>query len=407
MRILIADDDRVSLRLLDAALVRMGHEVVSVANGLDAIAVSALPDAPPLVILDWMMPGTDGLTVCRALRQRAAPYVYIIMLTSRSRNEDMIACLDAGADDFLTKPLDVVELRARLRSGERVLALQEGLLIAHETLRHQATHDPLTGLWNRAMIAEEIDRELARAERDGQSLAVVLIDIDHFKRVNDVYGHAAGDTVLRETARRLVSVPRRYDFVGRYGGEEFLLIVPNCGLREATAVAERVRRVIAGSPMRVGPIELPLTVSLGVACTSGSYDAADVLFQKADEALYHAKATGRDRAAVWPLAANQSPHGSGDVGSPSRHGENRRLSSGILLRPQLPASLRHARSGRSGGCRPAGAPRTPDRRTPRRTGSATLPTSSNGIAGGTIIVTLAVVAGAQGGAGERPAAAHR
>ena len=202
VRILIADDDRASVRLLEAALVKMGHEVVSVSDGLEAIRVAALPDSPPLMILDWMMPGADGLEVCHAVRRRVSPYVYIILLTARSQPADMVAGLDAGADDFLSKPLDVVELRARLRSGLRVLELQDELLAAQETLRHRANHDLLTGLWNRAMVVEQLERELARARRKNQSLAVLLVDVDHFKAVNDTYGHAAGDAVLRATAGR-------------------------------------------------------------------------------------------------------------------------------------------------------------------------------------------------------------
>lgn len=296
MRILIADDDPVSRLLLQTALVKMGHEVVSVADGLEAIRVSALPDSPSLAILDWMMPGADGLAVCHAIRRRATPYVYLILLTARSGQEDLIAGLDAEADDFLTKPLDPIELRARLRSGERVLAVQERLLVAQQTLRHQATHDSLTGLWNRAMVVEQLERELVRARREGQSLAVVLADVDHFKSVNDTHGHAVGDAVLREIAARLVGVPRRYDFVGRYGGEEFLLLLPGCALPEAMLVADRVRRAVEEDPIIMKTMELPLTVSLGVACTSCHWDESDVLLQQADEALYRAKAMGRNRA---------------------------------------------------------------------------------------------------------------
>jgi diguanylate cyclase (GGDEF)-like protein len=261
-----------------------------------------------------MMPGADGLAVCRAIRQRAGQYIYVILLTARNRQEDLVEGLLAEADDFLKKPLDPVELRARLRSGERVLALQERLLVAQETLRHQATHDVLTGIWNRAMVVDQLERELARSRREGQSLAIILADLDHFKSVNDTYGHAAGDAVLREAASRLVGVPRRYDFVGRYGGEEFLLVLPNCELPEAAMVAERVRTAVADAPISVGTIRLPLTVSLGVACTSGKDDAAEILLQQADEALYHAKALGRNRAEFWPIA-DQSSHSSGEIGS--------------------------------------------------------------------------------------------
>jgi two-component system cell cycle response regulator len=298
VRILIADDDPVSSRILEATLVNIGHDVVAVADGLEAIRVGDLPDSPHLAILDWMMPGADGLAVCRAIRRRAGPYVYIILLTARDRHEDMLACLDAGADDFLKKPFDAIELQARLRSGERVLALQQRLLDAQEALLHEATHDHLTGVWNRGMIVEQLDRELSRARREGRSLAVVMADIDHFKNINDTYGHATGDTILRETVARMVGVPRLYDFVGRYGGEEFLLVLPGCDLSAARLVAERVRNAVAATPISVGAVQLSVSVSLGVACTSSARDESATVLQAADEALYRAKRRGRNRVEV-------------------------------------------------------------------------------------------------------------
>jgi diguanylate cyclase (GGDEF)-like protein len=207
----------------------------------------------------------------------------------------MVAGLDAEADDFLKKPFDVIELRARLRSGERVLALQERLLSAQEALRHEATHDRLTGLWNRAMIVDQLDRELGRAEREGTPLAVVMGDIDNFKAINDSCGHAGGDLVLQQTATRMAGVPRLYDFIGRYGGEEFLLLLPGCDLVTARLVAERVRRAVGGEPVTVGPISVPLSVSLGVACTSPPHETSAALLQRVDEAMYRAKALGRNR----------------------------------------------------------------------------------------------------------------
>jgi diguanylate cyclase (GGDEF)-like protein len=241
------------------------------------------------------MPGADGLAVCRAIRQGAGPYVYILLLTARDRQEDMVAGLDAEADDFLKKPFDAVELRARLRSGERVLALQQRLLDAQEALRHEATHDRLTGLWNRAMIVDQLERELIRARRQKEPLSVLLADIDHFKNVNDTYGHAAGDVILREAGIRMVGVPRRYDFIGRYGGEEFLMLAPGCDLPSAALVADRIREAVAAGTIRAGEIELRVTVSVGVASTSSGHSTSACLLQAADEALYRAKASGRNR----------------------------------------------------------------------------------------------------------------
>jgi len=176
MRVLIADDDPVSRRLLEVALVQMGHTVVVVSEGLAAIEALIAIDGPRIAIIDWMMPGADGLAVCRAVRQRAAPYVYVILLTARHSQADIVAAQDAEADEFLTKPFDTLELRGRLLAGERILNLQEKLVQAHDAMQHQASHDHLTGLWNRRMILQQLDREVQRSARDRSELAVILAD---------------------------------------------------------------------------------------------------------------------------------------------------------------------------------------------------------------------------------------
>jgi two-component system, cell cycle response regulator len=295
VRILIADDDPVSRRLLEATLVRLGHEVVAVPDGLEAIEAFRSKDSPRLAILDWNMPGADGLAVCRAVREQGGPYVYVILLTARDRHEDMLAAFDAQCDDFLRKPFDSAELRARIRSGERVLDLQSKLLDAQEQLRHDATHDRLTGLWNRAMIVDELNRELSRSKREKRTLTILIGDVDHFKNVNDTHGHAAGDEVLRQTAKRMAGVRRHYDSIGRYGGEEFLLILPGCDLFQALPVAERVRCTVSAEPITIGEISWPITISLGVATASATTVDAAALIAVADEALYRAKAKGRNR----------------------------------------------------------------------------------------------------------------
>src|SRR5215475_4609307 len=204
-KVLIADDDKLSLRLLQTTLEKSGYEVTAVADGDAAVRILSRPDAPRLALLDWMMPGMHGPDVVRALRaQHDRPYIHIILLTSRPSKEDVIAGLDAGADDYLTKPFHPPELRARLRTGERILLLEEKLVEAREEMRFKATHDALTSLWNRAVILDILHREIARSKRDNsKGVTVVLGDIDHFKRVNDTFGHAVGDSVLREVAERL------------------------------------------------------------------------------------------------------------------------------------------------------------------------------------------------------------
>lgn len=307
MRILIADDDPVARRLLEGTLQRYGHEVVAVTNGTDALERLREPDGPRLAILDWIMPGADGLTVIRTLRQDSeGPYVYLIVLTARHRREDRQAALEAEADDFLTKPFDELELRARLRCGGRVIELQETLLdanrnlqCAHEQLQHEARHDRLTGLWNRGMILDQLDRELHRSRRTtGPPLAVAMVDLDHFKQVNDTHGHTAGDVVLREAAQRMRSVLRAYDYIGRYGGEEFLILLPGSDRTGAQPIVQRAIDVVGALPVPAGSLSLTITMSAGVASTREAGCQADLLLQAADEALYRAKAAGRNHVSV-------------------------------------------------------------------------------------------------------------
>lgn len=294
MTILIADDEVVARRLLEGTLVRLGHEVLAVDNGTDATDALLSADGPRLAILDWMMPGADGLTVCRAVRQRATSYVYLILLTARNRPEDVLLALDAEVDDFLTKPFDLLELRLRLRSAARVLDLQEGLLRTQGELHRLATQDVLTGVPNRRGVLDQLAAELQRAARSKEPVSIALLDLDEFKRVNDTYGHAAGDTMLQQATRRIRSVLRAHDLLGRYGGEEFLLVLPGCDEIAALDVADRVRSSIAGEPVSTGTLALDMTASLGIATTSDRDEGVSELIQRADRALYRAKANGRN-----------------------------------------------------------------------------------------------------------------
>ena len=242
MQILIAEDDVITRRTLEALLVKWGYAVIVVRDGVEAWKILQGDAAPRLVILDWMMPGLDGIQICRQVRQRAAaPYVYILLLTAKGNQEDVINGLEAGADDYLTKPFHALELKARLRSGRRILELQQQLIAAREAFRLQATHDLLTGLWNHGAILDILQRELDRARRESNPLGVVMADLDHFKQVNDTYGHLAGDAVLREVAKRLSASVRPYDSVARYGGEEFLIVAPNCDPGSGLNLAQRLR----------------------------------------------------------------------------------------------------------------------------------------------------------------------
>jgi diguanylate cyclase (GGDEF)-like protein len=294
--VLIADDEPISRRMLQASLVRWGYEVEVAKNGDEALEALFRDTAPRLAVLDWMMPGLDGLEVCRRVRARpGAPYSYLLLLTSKEGSSDLVEGLEAGADDYIRKPFDAEELKARLRTGERILALQAQLLSAQEALRIQATRDGLTGLFNRRAFLERLAEELARAKRNGSELSVLLLDVDHFKRVNDRLGHQAGDDVLRALGARLSAVLRKYDTLARYGGEELIAALPGCGPAAALVVAERMRSAVASAPIETGAGPVELTVSIGSAtCAAGEPDA-DALIARADAALYRAKNAGRNR----------------------------------------------------------------------------------------------------------------
>jgi two-component system, cell cycle response regulator len=297
-RVLIAEDDPVSRRMLEAFLTKSGYQVVAAADGVDALRILSAEDAPPLAILDWVMPGLEGPQVCERVRaQPDRPYVYLLLLTARSQKKDLLKGLQSGADDYLTKPFDAQELRARLHVGQRILDLQESLIAAREELRFQATHDLLTGLANRGVTIDAIRRESSRQARESGSFGIILLDLDHFKTINDTWGHLCGDAVLKETARRMVQAVRPYDTVGRYGGEEFLVVAPSSDGAGAMVLAERIREAIQSTPVTTEAGAIRVTASCGVAATAGTalLDTHGLLHQ-ADEALYLAKERGRNRS---------------------------------------------------------------------------------------------------------------
>ncbi len=301
MKVLIADDDDVLRHILEASLTKWGYEVVTAKNGIEAWRILQTSDAPQLVILDWIMPGMDGVAVCREVRKlEDVPYIYVLLLTSKHRKEDVIAGLEAGADDYISKPFDPQELKVRLRAGRRILDLQAELVAARENLRYQATHDGMTGLLNRTASMEALHAELERANRQGTSVCLMLADIDHFKHVNDTYGHTTGDAVLCEAAHRMRASVRGYDIVGRYGGEEFLIILPGCDADAAKGQADRIRALITDEPVRLPNRTISFTISIGTAVTqSPSIEDIDSLIQAADTALYEAKMQGRNRAVLF------------------------------------------------------------------------------------------------------------
>lgn len=296
MKILIADDEMMSRRLLEKTLHRAGYEVTAVENGRLAADELCKPEGPRLALLDWIMPELDGPGVCREVRKRKdQSYVYMILLTSKEKKEDVVAGLESGADDYLTKPFDPEELKARLRTGMRILDLEDHLIEAREQMRFQATHDALTSLWNRGVVMELLGRELTRSRREGKCTAILLGDLDHFKNINDTYGHLAGDEVLKESARRLVSSVRSYDFVGRFGGEEFLVTLNNCDPAFGLGRAEIIRKTICGRPVETSSGSVSISMSFGLLLSQEwGYLSVVELLHEVDTALYAAKAAGRN-----------------------------------------------------------------------------------------------------------------
>jgi two-component system, cell cycle response regulator len=299
--VLIAEDDPICRRVLQSALQNGGFRVITAEDGLQAWEILRRGDAPDLLILDWVMPGIDGPELCRRIRERRdAIYPYILLVTGKDNTQDVVQGLEAGADDYLSKPFDPTELRARLQVGKRILALQQELIQAREELRFQANHDALTGVFSRAAVLSLLDRELQRAARSGMPTGILMMDLDHFKTINDTYGHLTGDVVLKEVADRINGAVRSYDCLGRYGGEEFLAILSNCYPGDLRAVAERVRFAVSDTPIGTGTMSLAVTVSVGGIVTSHATPSLESL-SAADAMLYEAERSGGNRVRLGPF----------------------------------------------------------------------------------------------------------
>lgn len=306
MKILVAEDDATSLFMLQSLLMKWGYDVIAASDGQEALRVLTGENPPLLAILDWMLPGESGPEICRKLASRERlregsaareemmkPYQYVIILTVKGEKENVVAGLEAGADDYITKPFDAHELKMRLMVGRRILDLQE-------KLRNAALFDALTGLLNRRAVIERLEQELARASREATPLSVALLDIDHFKDVNDTYGHASGDAVLVESAQRIRSSVRPYDIVGRYGGEEFLMVFPGAEGSVLDGICERIRNAFQGAPFYSAENDgdrstMDITVSIGISEYKNINDNVDFILAEADRAMYRAKRSGRNR----------------------------------------------------------------------------------------------------------------
>jgi two-component system, cell cycle response regulator len=300
VRVLVAEDDPITRKLLQAHLTKWGHEVVLCADGAEAWDVLSRDDSPRLAVLDWMMPGMDGVTICREIRtQERQSYIYVILLTAKTKKEDVIEGLEAGADDYIAKPFDAHELQVRVRAGSRIIRLQEDLMSALAASEYQASHDALTGLLNRKAIIEALKKELLRSDRQTAPLGVIVADLDHFKRINDSHGHLAGDVVLKEVAALMLKSVRPYDSAGRYGGEEFLIVCPACDAECAHGVAERIRFLLSATPLVTTEGVFNVTMSFGVASVNCEGMDADSIIRMADHALYEAKELGRNRVQLY------------------------------------------------------------------------------------------------------------
>jgi diguanylate cyclase (GGDEF)-like protein len=287
--------------MLQIALEKWNFEIVECDEGTEALRILKADDGPQLAVLDWMMPGLSGPDICKAVREASSErYCYILLLTARNNENDIIEGMESGADDYVVKPFNVHELEVRLRAGARIIELQNQLIATREVLRLKAAHDFLTGLWNRAAIIDILTRECGRSAREHRALGVIMGDLDHFKDINDTYGHPAGDHVLCEVAQRLLRGVRIYDAVGRYGGEEFLMVVPGLDSEGTAHVAERIHQIVTESFVEAPDAVIPVTISLGVAsCDSGKTPEPGALISHSDKALYQAKHEGRNRVVVY------------------------------------------------------------------------------------------------------------
>jgi two-component system cell cycle response regulator len=297
MKILAVDDSEIQLQILRTILKSAGHEVVEAVNG-EAAWNLLQNEHIRLIITDWMMPVLSGPELIRRIRAANwSAYTYIVLLTSQDAKDQVVEGLNAGADDYLTKPFDPAELVARLGIGQRILDLEA-------RLADMARQDLLTGLFNRRALYETLQAASSQATREASPLSLILIDLDHFKSINDQYGHPVGDRVLQHVAETLRKSKRAYDSVGRWGGEEFLVVLPNTDLDQAVIAAERLRAALAATQLAVGDQNtITLSASLGVTSAERAALSLEVLLKRVDEALYQAKGKGRNCVCLFrPLS---------------------------------------------------------------------------------------------------------
>lgn len=296
-RILVAEHHKGTRRMLLQMLRKWGFDVVPATTGAEALQIVEQSRPPELIILSRTLPDIDIFELCRQLTDRHGDYApYILVLAMEGDQREIVRALEAGAAEYLATPFEAQELRARLSVAVRILKRQESLITSRDNFRVLATRDTLTGVWNRRSIDLILEEELTRATNSERATGVLLVDLDHFKKVNDTHGHSAGDCVLREASRRLQGILRAYDSIGRYGGEEFLIVVPASAEGELRQLAERLRKAVEEEPVRVGEAEIRITLSIGAVIAPPRESSSSDAIAMADAALYDAKRFGRNRS---------------------------------------------------------------------------------------------------------------
>jgi diguanylate cyclase (GGDEF)-like protein len=319
LRLLIVENDPALRRVLENTMGEAGHTVFTASDGKEGLEL-ALGLRPQLIITEWAMPEMDGISFCKVLRQtKAGRRVYVLILSDSDDDRKLIEAFEAGADDYIVKPFDPMVLGARLRAGQRVIQLQDEIELDRQDIRRIATElavsnrrlqqvaltDPLTGVPNRRFAMERLDQEWAAANRSGHPLSCLVIDVDHFKQVNDTYGHDIGDEVLKLTAETLKRFSRVQDTVSRVGGEEFLVICPDTDATAAHQCADRLRKAVAAAPMDAGGFTIQVTISIGVATRDKTMADPDALTKRADRAVYQAKRAGRNRTVAGKASGTE------------------------------------------------------------------------------------------------------
>jgi len=299
--VLIVEDNLLMRKILEGHLSDLGHTVVAVENGRQALELLEHSHFP-IVITDLVMPEIGGLELCRAVRERSFDgYTYVVMLTAQDSKDEMVRGLEAGADEYLIKPVNRAELTVRLKTADRILSLESSLKKSYEEIKALSVKDPLTRVYNRGYLDEKLIHEVKRAFRFERPLSLIMLDIDHFKIINDTFGHLTGDLVLVECARLMsASVRKEIDWVARYGGEEFVIVLPETSLSGARIAAERFRNRLASCVIDANGTELRVTASFGAtsftpSCQREDLTMAAALLERADQCLYQAKKEGRNR----------------------------------------------------------------------------------------------------------------